>query len=220
MIELINIKKHFMLGGTRLDIIHGIDLEIKQGEFVLVMGKSGSGKSTLLNLIGCLDKPSSGVYRLSGQDVSSFEDRRLSEIRNQQIGFIFQSFNLIARNSARKNIEKPLLYQGVSAKKRMQRADAMLTKVGLEDRADHLPSQLSGGQQQRVAVARALVTNPNLIIADEPTGNLDSNTSHDVMSLLRQICDEGKTVVMVTHDPSLAKYSDRVIELTDGSVCI
>lgn len=220
MIEFIGIQKHFLLNGSRLDVIHDIDLVIKQGEFVLIMGKSGSGKSTLLNLIGCLDTPSSGHYRLFDQDVASLDDRRLSAIRNQQIGFIFQSFNLIARNSARKNVEKPLVYQGMSAKLRRQRADAMLAKVGLTERADHLPSQLSGGQQQRVAVARALVTNPNLLIADEPTGNLDSNTSREVMALLRQISDEGKTVVMVTHDPSLATYADRVIELADGRVCV
>lgn len=208
-----------MVGGARLDVIRGIDLVVSQGEFVSIMGKSGSGKSTLLNLIGCLDSPSEGTYRLFKKNVSSLADRELSEIRNKHIGFIFQSFNLIARNSARENIEKPLIYQGIGSKIRTLRANEMLEKVGLSDRFNHLPSQLSGGQQQRVAVARALITNPNLLIADEPTGNLDSSTSLGIMNLLRQICDEGKTVVMVTHDMTLANFSDRVIEISDGRVC-
>lgn len=219
MIELIKIKKHFTTGGGQLDVIRGIDLVIEKGEFVSIMGKSGSGKSTLLNIIGCLDTPSDGVYRLFGRDVSSVADRELSEIRNRHIGFIFQGFNLIARNTARKNIEKPLVYQGMSGKTRALKAVEMLEKVGLSNRSDHLPSQLSGGQQQRVAIARALITNPTLLIADEPTGNLDSSTGREIMNLLRQICDEGRTVVMVTHDATLANFSDRVVELSDGRVC-
>ncbi len=219
MIELIKIKKHFRMGDGQLEVVRGIDLVINKGEFVSIMGKSGSGKSTLLNIIGCLDTPSEGVYRLFGRDVSSLADHELSEIRSKHVGFIFQSFNLIARNTARKNIEKPLVYQGIRAKARALRATEMLEKVGLSNRSDHFPSQLSGGQQQRVAVARALITNPTLLIADEPTGNLDSSTSRDIMNLLRQICNDGKTVVMVTHDATLANFSDRVVELSDGRVC-
>lgn len=208
-----------MVGGGRLDVIRGLDLTVNRGEFVSIMGKSGSGKSTLLNLIGCLDVPSEGNYHLSGRDVSSLPDSELSEVRNRHIGFIFQSFNLIARNTARKNIEKPLIYQGTRPKERASRVNEMLEKLGLTDRAEHFPAQLSGGQQQRVAIARALVTDPDLIIADEPTGNLDSSTSCEVMNILRRICDEGKTVVMVTHDATLTKFSDRVIRISDGRVC-
>lgn len=220
MIELVGIKKHFFVAKMRLDVIRAIDLRIEEGEFVSIMGKSGSGKSTLLNIIGCLDSPSEGKYRLFGKDVSSLADRELSEIRNKHIGFIFQSFNLIMRNTAKKNIEKPLIYQGVCAKERIAKANEMLQRVGLADRAGHLPSQLSGGQQQRVAIARALITGPKLIIADEPTGNLDSRTGKGIMGLLRQICDEGKTILMVTHDPALASLSDRVVELSDGQIRI
>jgi len=216
LIELTNIRKHFILGNQRIDVVQGIDLTIKAGEFIAIMGKSGSGKSTLLNIIGCLDRPSMGSYRLFGNDVARMSDRQLSSIRSHQIGFIFQSFNLIAKNSAIENIEKPLIYQGIGSKIRNAKARNVLCRMGLSDRAHHLPSQLSGGQQQRVAVARALVTNPNLLIADEPTGNLDSNTSAEIMRLLRKLCDEGRTVVMVTHDPSAAEFSDRVVYMRDG----
>lgn len=218
MIELREIQKHFTLGGGKLEVIRGIDLSIKAGEFVTIMGKSGSGKSTLLNIIACLDRPSAGQYKLFGKEVSCLSDTALSQLRNRHIGFVFQSFNLIARNTALKNVEKPLVYQGLNASERRRKALDMLEKVGLSERSGHSPSQLSGGQQQRVAVARALVTNPGLLIADEPTGNLDSTTSREVMDLLQSICKEGTTVVMVTHDPSLAKYSDRVVELCDGKV--
>lgn len=218
MIELRQIQKHFTLGGGKVEVIRGIDLSIKAGEFVTIMGKSGSGKSTLLNIIACLDRPSAGEYRLFDKEVSCLTDTQLSQLRNKHIGFVFQSFNLIARNTALKNVEKPLVYQGLNANERRKKALDMLEKVGLSERSGHSPSQLSGGQQQRVAVARALVTNPGLLIADEPTGNLDSTTSREVMDLLQSICKEGTTVVMVTHDPSLSRYSDRVVELCDGLV--
>ncbi len=219
MIELQQIEKNFFVGGGILEVIRGIDLFIGKGEFVAIMGKSGSGKSTLLNIIGCLDSVSSGKYCLSGEDVAVMTDRSLAQIRNRRIGFIFQSFNLIARNTALKNVEKPLIYQGIKASARNERALAMLERVGLSDRAEHLPSQLSGGQQQRVAIARALVTNPDIIIADEPTGNLDSSTGKEIMGLLRAVSREGRTVVMVTHDASLSSYADRIVELADGRVC-
>lgn len=219
MIKLTGIKKHFIVGGERLEVIRGLDLVINRGEFVSIMGKSGSGKSTLLNLIGCLDAPSEGRYSLFDRDVSSLPDNELSKVRNRHIGFVFQSFNLIARNTARKNIEKPLIYQGTRSKERKIKVDVMLEKMGLTDRAEHRPSQLSGGQQQRVAIARALVTDPDLIIADEPTGNLDSSTSREVMDTLRKICNEGKTIVMVTHDASLTEFTDRVIQISDGRIC-
>ncbi len=218
MIELQAIEKRFTVGGGTLDVIRGIDLRIGKGEFVAIMGKSGSGKSTLLNIIGCLDTPSAGRYTLSGSDVSALDDRALADIRNQRIGFIFQSFNLIARNTALRNVEKPLLYQGVEADERRRRAAEMLERVGLAERAGHLPSQLSGGQQQRVAIARALVARPDILIADEPTGNLDSATGQDIMGLLRNLSREGKTVVMVTHDPGSGAFADRVINLADGRV--
>ncbi len=218
MIELVGIRKHYLLSKMKLDVIQGIDLKIEQGEFVSIMGKSGSGKSTLLNIIGCLDLPSEGIYRLFGKNISKLDDTELSDIRNKNIGFIFQSFNLIMRNTAKENVEKPLIYQGIGARERSARAHDMLQRVGLSDRADHFPSQLSGGQQQRVSVARALITNPNLIIADEPTGNLDSRTGVEIMGMLRQMCDEGKTVLMVTHDPALAEMADRLIKLSDGRI--
>jgi putative ABC transport system ATP-binding protein len=218
MIELRAIEKRFTVGGGILDVIRGIDLTIGKGEFVAIMGKSGSGKSTLLNIIGCLDTPSAGRYMLSGSDVSALSDRALADIRNRRIGFIFQSFNLIARNTALRNVEKPLLYQGMEAAERRRRAAEMLERVGLAERAGHLPSQLSGGQQQRVAIARALVARPDILIADEPTGNLDSMTGQDIMGLLRNLSREGKTVVMVTHDPGSGAFADRVINLADGRV--
>jgi len=219
MINLSEIYKTYMMAGKSLHAIRGIDLTINKGEFVLIMGKSGSGKSTLLNIIGCLDIPSSGSYYFAGQDVMTANDTQITLIRNRHIGFIFQSFNLIARNTAAINVGKPLVYQGVSARNRNIKADKVLGMVGLSDRANHYPSQLSGGQQQRVAIARALITNPDLIIADEPTGNLDSTTGEDIMQILRQLNHQGRTVVMVTHDSSLAKQSDRIIELVDGVVC-
>lgn len=218
MIELMGISKTFTMGSSQVRAVRGIDLTIERGEFVSIMGASGSGKSTLLNIIGCLDAPSSGVYRLAGEDVAGLADHQLSVIRNLRIGFVFQSFNLIARNTAQKNVEKPLIYRGIGAARRKQLADEMLHKLGLYERRDHFPSQLSGGQQQRVAIARALVTDPDLLIADEPTGNLDSAMGQEIMQLLRGISDEGRTVVMVTHDRALAACASRHIELADGRV--
>ena len=218
MIELKDIRKTFIVGSGKVQAVRGIDLMIERGEFVSIMGASGSGKSTLLNIIGCLDSPSSGVYRLAGDDVAGLADHQLAVIRNRKIGFVFQSFNLIARNTAQKNVEKPLIYRGIGAARRKVMASDMLRKLGLYDRRNHFPSQLSGGQQQRVAIARALVTNPDILIADEPTGNLDSAMGQEIMQLLRGVSDEGRTVVMVTHDRTLAAYSARTIELADGLV--
>ncbi len=218
MIELVGICKTFTMGSSQVRAVRGIDLTIERGEFVSIMGASGSGKSTLLNIIGCLDAPSSGVYRLGGEDVAGLADHQLAMIRNRRIGFVFQSFNLIARNTAQKNVEKPLIYRGIGAARRKQLAGEMLRKLGLYDRRDHFPSQLSGGQQQRVAIARALVTDPDLLIADEPTGNLDSAMGQEIMQLLRGVSDEGRTVVMVTHDRALAACASRHIALADGRV--
>jgi putative ABC transport system ATP-binding protein len=218
MIKLTGISKTFTMSSSQVQAVRGIDLTIERGEFVSIMGASGSGKSTLLNIIGCLDTPSSGVYRLAGEDVAGLADYQLALIRNRRIGFVFQSFNLIARSTAQKNVEKPLIYRGVSAALRKQLACEMLHKVGLYDRRNHFPSQLSGGQQQRVAIARALVTDPDLLIADEPTGNLDSAMGQEIMQLLRSVNDEGRTVVMVTHDRALAACASRHIELVDGRV--
>lgn len=218
MIDLKGICKTFNVGSSQVQAVRDIDLTIERGEFVSIMGASGSGKSTLLNIIGCLDSPSSGVYRLAGDDVASLVDHQLAAIRNCKIGFIFQSFNLIARNTAQKNVEKPLIYRGISAVRRKELASEMLHRVGLYDRRDHFPSQLSGGQQQRVAIARALVTDPDLLIADEPTGNLDSVTGQEIMQLLTGLSNEGRTVVMVTHDRALAACASRNIELADGKV--
>lgn len=219
MIELRGIEKSYLVGARPLQVIRGIDLDIRLGEFVAIMGRSGSGKSSLLNIIGCLDVATSGRYCLGGQDVSLLNDNELARIRNLHFGFVFQNFNLIARNSALKNVEKPLIYRDMPASSRREKAAAILDKVGLSDRLEHYPAQLSGGQQQRVAIARALVANPSVIIADEPTGSLDSLNSKEIMSLLRQFNEEGRTVVMVTHDKGMSEYADRVIELADGRLC-
>lgn len=216
MLNLTGIHKTYMMAGKPLHVVRGIDLSINKGEFVLIMGKSGSGKSTLLNIIGCLDIPSSGSYCFAGQNVMTANDAQLALIRNRHIGFIFQNFNLIARNTAATNVGKPLVYQGMSAKIRKIKTAEVLDMVGLSDRANHYPSQLSGGQQQRVAIARSLITAPKLIIADEPTGNLDSSTGKEIIQILRQLNHQGRTVVMVTHDSSLARKSDRIIEMVDG----
>ncbi len=218
MIRLQGIRKDFQLGAGPVAALRGVDLCVEAGEFVAIMGKSGSGKSTLLNIIGCLDVPSAGSYRLDGVDVSSMSDAELSAVRSRRIGFIFQNFNLVRRSSARVNVEKPLVYQGVARAQRRARAQDMLAKVGLSDRADHLPTQLSGGQQQRVAIARALVTNPDILIADEPTGNLDSATGSEILALLRQLSGEGRTILMVTHDRDLAGCAQRAVLIEDGLV--
>ncbi|MEQ1629626.1 MAG: ABC transporter ATP-binding protein [Gallionella sp.] len=218
MIRLASIRKRFALNGTALEVLKGITLEIDSGEFVAIMGRSGSGKSTLLNIIGCLDTPSEGTYYLKGRDVSTLGDSELAGIRNTDIGFIFQMFNLVRRNTALRNVEKPLIYRGIPQKDRERIALEMLGRVGLSSRVHHYPPQLSGGQQQRVAIARCLVTQPSLIIADEPTGSLDSNTSKEIMGILKDLNREGKTVLVVTHDPAVASSADRIINIVDGKL--
>lgn len=218
VIRLSGIRKSYFLGKQELPVLKGIDLIIGQNEYVALMGPSGSGKSTLMNIIGCLDTPSSGQYVLNGQDVSSMEDDALAAVRNQEIGFVFQQFNLLPRLTAWENVALPLIYAGVGKAEREQRARAILEKVGLSDRAHHKPNELSGGQSQRVAIARALINNPSLILADEPTGNLDTKTSVEIMDLFSQIHDQGNTVVLVTHEEDIANFTKRVVRIRDGVV--
>ncbi len=199
-------------------MLKGVSLSIQDGEFVAVMGSSGSGKSTLMNILGCLDRPTAGHYWLNGSDVSNLSRNELAEVRNRTLGFVFQNFNLLSRTSALENVELPLVYAGVGGKERRRRALQALTRVGLGDRVDHHPNQLSGGQQQRVAIARALVSEPRLILADEPTGNLDSRTSLEVMALFQELGRAGITIVLVTHEPDIATYASRVVVLKDGQV--
>ncbi|MBN2463953.1 MAG: ABC transporter ATP-binding protein [Dehalococcoidia bacterium] len=216
MIELENIVKIYKLGEIEVAALNGVDCHIKTGEIVSIMGPSGSGKSTLMNLIGCLDRPTSGAYLLDGIDVSRLKDDELAEIRNKKIGFVFQSFNLLPQATAVANVELPLVYSGVGNKR--QRASEALELVGMSQRAKHRPSEISGGEQQRVAVARALVTNPSLILADEPTGNLDTQTSQSIMLLLQQLNSQGITIVLVTHEEDIAAYTQRTIYLRDGKI--
>jgi len=204
--------------GSVIHALAGVSLDIAQGEFTAVMGPSGSGKSTFMNMLGCLDRPTSGEYELGGKRVSELEGDQLAGVRNRNIGFVFQTFNLLARTAAVENVELPLVYTGVAARERRERALAMLAKVGLAERADHQPAQLSGGQQQRVAIARALVTRPLLILADEPTGALDSRTSLEIMGLLQDLNRQGMTVVLVTHEPDVARFARRVLYFRDGLV--
>jgi putative ABC transport system ATP-binding protein len=218
LIELENVFKKYMLGDVELPVLRGISLRIHVGESVAIMGSSGSGKSTLMNLLGCLDRPTSGRYLLAGKEVSTLSRGELAEVRNRTIGFVFQNFNLLARTSALENVELPLIYAGVSNRERVRRAREALARVGLENRMDHHPSQLSGGQQQRVAVARALVSEPKLILADEPTGNLDSRTSVELMALFQELGRSGITLVLVTHEPDIASYAKRLVMLKDGQV--
>jgi putative ABC transport system ATP-binding protein len=216
LIELRDVTKIYDAGDVQVKALAGVSLDVEAGESIAIMGASGSGKSTLMNLLGCLDRPTSGSYRLDGEDVGRLDRNRLAEIRNRLLGFVFQSFNLLARTSAVENVELPLLYSGVAPAERRRRALSALERVGLGPRASHHPSQLSGGQQQRVAIARALVVEPRIILADEPTGNLDSRTSADVMSLLQALGDSGITIVLVTHEPDIASYAGRVLEMRDG----
>ena len=218
VIDIRQITKTYVMGDQQVHALRGVDLRIWRGEFVAIMGASGSGKSTMMNILGCLDRPSSGQYLLEGRDVATLRDDEQAIMRNRTIGFVFQSFNLLRRTSALKNVELPLVYAGIPAGERARRARATLEQVGLGRRLDHQPSQLSGGQQQRVAVARALVTNPSLILADEPTGNLDSQVSAEVMSLFQNLNRQGLTVVLVTHEEDIAAYARRVVRMRDGSV--
>jgi putative ABC transport system ATP-binding protein len=218
VIHLEQLRKSYYLGKQELPVLKGIDLDIYKNEFVALMGPSGSGKSTLMNILGCLDTLTDGKYVLNGNDVSKMNDNALAEIRNQEIGFVFQQFNLLPRLSALENVALPLIYAGVPKKERTERALEMLEKVSLADRSHHKPNELSGGQIQRVAIARALVNRPSIILADEPTGNLDSKTSVEIMNLISDIHKLGNTVVLVTHEEDIARYAKRVVRLLDGSI--
>lgn len=218
LIKITNIKRNFSLGNETVYVLKGIDLDIKKGEYVALMGPSGSGKSTLMNLLGCLDTPTSGNYILNGKDVSKMKDDELAEIRNKEIGFVFQTFNLLPRTTALDNVALPMIYAGYSKSERVARATDVLQQVNLADRMDHQPNQLSGGQRQRVAIARALVNKPSIILADEPTGNLDSKTSVEIMKLFGDIHAKGNTVILVTHEEDIAAYAHRVIRLRDGLI--
>lgn len=218
IIKIRNIIRDFPLGNEIVKVLKGIDLDIERGEYVALMGPSGSGKSTLMNLLGCLDTPTSGSYELNGKDVSNMSDDELAEIRNKEIGFVFQTFNLLPRTTALDNVALPMVYAGASKSERKVRAEKVLADVGLADRMDHKPNQLSGGQRQRVAVGRALVNHPSIILADEPTGNLDSKTSEEIMNLFNDIHKAGNTVIVVTHEEEIAKRAHRIIRLRDGIV--
>ena len=218
VIEIRNIIRDFKLGQEIVHVLKGIDLDIKRGEYVAIMGPSGSGKSTLMNLLGCLDTPTAGSYNLNGNDVSEMTDDELAEIRNTEIGFVFQTFNLLPRTTALENVALPMIYAGASKKQRKERATKVLSDVGLADRMDHKPNQLSGGQRQRVAVGRALVNKPSIILADEPTGNLDSKTGMEIMGLFDEIHKAGNTVIMVTHEEEVAAHAKRIIRLRDGVI--
>ncbi|PJR04387.1 ABC transporter ATP-binding protein [Avrilella dinanensis] len=218
IIKVSGLKRDFALGSGWIQVLKGIDLHIEKGEYVALMGPSGSGKSTLMNILGCLDTPTSGEYILNGKDVSKMNDNELAEIRNKEIGFVFQTFNLLPRTTALDNVALPMVYAGKNKTERTQRASEVLTQVGLEDRMDHQPNQLSGGQRQRVAVARALVNNPSIILADEPTGNLDTKTSIEIMGLFDEIHAQGNTVILVTHEEDIAEHAHRIIRLRDGVI--
>ena len=221
IIEIANVVKTYTMGETRVRALDGISFDVDAGEFLAVMGPSGSGKSTLMNILGCLDRPTSGSYKLDGIEIASMDRDRRAEIRNDKIGFVFQSFNLLPRTSALENVELPLLYSNKRAwtdQQMMERAKECLRRVGLQGREDHTPSQLSGGQQQRVAIARALINDPAIVLADEPTGNLDSRTSEEIMEVFRSLNDEGKLVIVITHEPDIAEKTRRIITMRDGQV--
>jgi putative ABC transport system ATP-binding protein len=218
LIRTENLWKTYVMGGTEVHALHGVTFEIQRNEYVAIMGPSGSGKSTLMNLIGCLDSPTQGQYWLNGQLVSQLDDDTLAHIRNKEIGFVFQTFNLLARATALHNVELPLIYSGMGARERTERARKALEMVELTDRMHHKPNELSGGQRQRVAIARALVNNPSIILADEPTGNLDSVTGEEILRLFERLHSEGNTIILVTHDRDVANYAHRVISIRDGRI--
>ena len=218
VIDIQGITKTYVNGKLSVPVLHGIDLQVNKGEFVSIMGPSGSGKSTFMNILGCLDRPTTGSYLLNGDEVATLSDDELAFVRNKQIGFVFQSFNLLTKLTALENVALPMIYAGMDKKSRNERAAALLSSVGLGERMDHLPSELSGGQRQRVAIARALANNPAIIMADEPTGNLDSKSTIDVMNIFRGLYDEGRTIILVTHEPEIATYASRNVVLRDGLI--
>ncbi len=218
MIQVRELAKIYQIGTQEVQALRSIDLDIQKNEFVALMGPSGSGKSTLMNILGCLDSPSKGSYYLNGQDVSRMEDDELAEVRNREIGFVFQTFNLLPRYTSLENVALPLIYKGVKKADRIKRASEVLEMVGLKDRMDHKSNELSGGQRQRVAVARALVNNPSIILADEPTGNLDTKTSYEIMALLHDIHNSGNTIILVTHEEDIALHARRIVRLRDGLI--
>ena len=219
VVEVDNLTKtYFMPGGMSQQVLKGVAFKIKEGDFVAIMGHSGSGKSTLMNTLGCLDRPTSGKYILAGKEVSKLSDAELAEVRGRTLGFVFQNFNLLMKRTIADNVSLPLLYQGISKKECYERAKALIEKVGLKGNEDRIPSQLSGGMQQRVAIARALVNNPKIILADEPTGNLDSQTSDEIMEMFQKLNQEGITIILVTHEPDVAMYAKRLVRIADGVV--
>jgi putative ABC transport system ATP-binding protein len=218
IIDIKNITKLYEMGVEKLYALKGVDVKIERNEYVAIMGPSGSGKSTLMNIIGCLDTPTSGDYSLNGKDVHEMDDDELAEIRNKEIGFVFQTFNLLPRSDALHNVELPLIYSGLSKHDRIKRAEESLANVGLADRMKHKPNELSGGQRQRVAVARALVNHPSIILADEPTGNLDTKTGEEIMALFAELNKEGNTIILVTHEEDIAKHANRIIKIRDGMI--
>ncbi len=218
IIKTDSLTKHYQVGSEKVEALKGISFSVEKGEFISIMGPSGSGKTTLMNIIGCLDTPTNGTYFLNNKSVSELTDDELAHIRNDEIGFVFQSFHLLARNSALENVMLPLKYAGENKKNAIKRSNEALDKVGLSDRSNHSPSELSGGQQQRVAIARALVNKPSILFADEPTGNLDSKTGEDVMNLFKELNDNGQTIILITHEDSIAQQSNRIITIMDGLI--